>query len=118
MQCTIIVPLCTLKVKSLESSKMSKPRVRKSLLLAAFFTEQEVRQLLATRGVHSPAEVEQRIESWRTGRAILDQTPPWGAKEQVDAIDPPPELNAMIAELSKGDALRATVQNLPHRIAV
>jgi hypothetical protein len=117
MRRTIIVLSCLIKVKSLEWIKMSKPRVRKSLLLAAFFTEDGVRQFLATRGVHTPAEVEQLVGSWRTAREVLEQTPPWAGTEQVEVTDPPAELSAMIADLSKSEALRATVQNLPHRIA-
>jgi hypothetical protein len=97
---------------------VKKPRVRPSLMLAAFFQEQEVRQLLAGRGVHTPAEIEQRIEGWKRGRQLLEQSPDWAAAERPEVLEPPAQLADRVAELSQTDAFRSTVEGLPHRIAV
>ncbi len=97
---------------------MSKPRVRKSLLLAAFFQEQEVRQLLAGRGVHSAEEVEHRVGAWRRGRATLESAPDWADTERVEILAAPPELAARVAALGENEAFRSTVENLPHEVVV
>jgi hypothetical protein len=96
----------------------NKPRVRPSLLLAAFFQEQEVRQLLAGRGVHTVGEIDQRIEDWKRARQLLEQTPDWAAEARPEVLDPPAQLADRMAQLSQTEAFRSTVEGLPHRIAV
>src|SRR6266853_302256 len=97
---------------------MTRPRTRNTLLLAAFFNEVEVRQLLATRSVHTADEVEARIEKWRKGRALLDQCPDWAAIENVVVQDPPADVQAKVDELATTENFKATVENLPYRVAV
>ncbi|HVH67197.1 MAG TPA: hypothetical protein VM716_04965 [Gemmatimonadales bacterium] len=97
---------------------VKKPRVRPSLMLAAFFQEQEVRQLLAGRGVHTPGEIDQRIEEWKRGRQLLERSPDWAAAACPEVLEPPAQLADRVAELSQTDAFRSTVEGLPHRIAV
>src|SRR2546428_11243923 len=97
---------------------MKKPRVRPSLMLAAFFQEQEVRQLLAGRGVHTAGEIEQRIEDWRRGRQVFEQSSEWANAERPEIAEPPAQLADRVRELSQTDAFRFTVESLPHRVAV
>src|SRR5260370_36704108 len=97
---------------------VTKPRVRPSLMLAAFFQEQEVRQYLAGRGVHTAGEIEQRIEKWKRGRHLLEQSSEWADTERPEILEPPPQLAHRVHELSQTEAFRSTVEGLSHRVAV
>ena len=97
---------------------MSTPRSRKSLLLGAFFEEQEVRQLVTQRGVHTPDELEDLIERWRVGRRRLDEAAPWADSERVEVLEPGPELAARVQEVSQSEQFRTTVEKIPYRPAV
>ncbi len=97
---------------------VKKPRVRPSLMLAAFFPEQEVRQFLAGRGVHTAGEIEQRIEDWKRGRQLLEQSSEGAAAERPEILEPPAQLADRVRELSQTDAFRSTVEGLSHRVAV
>ncbi len=97
---------------------MITPRVRRSLVLAAFLQEQEVRQLLGSRGVHTPAEVEERIAQWKSGRALLDQAVPWAETEVAEVLEPTPELVGKVSELAETEPFKATVEGLPYQVAV
>lgn len=95
-----------------------KPRMRPSLMLAAFFQEQEVRQFLAGRGVHTAREIEQRIEDWKRGRHLLEQSSEWADTERPEVIEQPAQLADRVRELSQTDAFRSTVEGLSHQVAV
>jgi len=97
---------------------MSRARSRKALLLGAFFQEHEVRQLLTQRGVHTPQEVEERMDRWKVARRQLEDAVPWADAERVEALEAPPELSARVDELSQSEELRTTVENIPYRVAV
>jgi len=98
---------------------INKPRVRKSLLLGAFFQQEaEIRQLLAGRGVHTADEVEDRIARWRKGREAFEQSQEWGNAEPPEVQDLPPELVPKVEELAQTDLFRSSVQGLPYVVAV
>ncbi len=88
------------------------------MLLGAFFQEHEVRQLLTQRGVHTPQEVEERMDRWKVARRQLEDAVPWADAERVEALEAPPELSARVDELSQSEELRTTVENIPYRVAV
>jgi hypothetical protein len=97
---------------------VKKPRVRPSLMLAAFFQEHEVRQLLAGRGVHTAGEIAERLEDWKRGRQLLEQSSEWADAERPEIVEPPAQLADRVRELSRTDAFRSTVEGVPHRVVV
>jgi hypothetical protein len=97
---------------------MLKPRTRSSILLGAFFQEQEARQILTTRGVHTPDELQARMRKWKEGRALFEAAPAWASTERVEVLDPPSDLDAYLADVAATDRFRSTVEQLPHKVAV
>lgn len=97
---------------------MSRHKLRKSLLLAAFFEEHEVRNMLVSKGVHTPSETDELIAAWGRGRKLFESAPPWADMERVVIEKLPDCLSAVATEIRRLDMFRAVVQDLPHEIAV
>jgi hypothetical protein len=97
---------------------MVKPRTRRSVLLAAFFEEHEVRTLLAAKGAHSAEEVEKLITDWRVSRQTLIDAAPWADTGKVEVNPVAPDLAAVLEPLKGSDVFKTTVENLPHELAV
>ena len=97
---------------------MNRPRIRKSLLLSAWFSEPDLRQYLQMRGHHTPLELEALIDAYHAARSLHEQAPPWGDSEHVEIGAPPQGVANRVAQLETQAVQRGWLDKLPHEVVI